>query len=752
MSISFLTIIPVLLLGFYFYISYRFAPREHHKKEGKDRDDHHAIGQIGMLAALALFGVDYFTSFFYASGEMMHALHPYGMENYTYIAVAIVAFANLVFGFLYMFSLGPFNEGGGSYTAAMRYLIPTFSLVAAIALIEDYVLTIVVSALSGADQFLSVLNAYHSHWIWHFLIGALLAGITWYLTIRGRGESAQVVFISIGVFVFLTITMAVGLSHAYLTGVPSFPFENHLEKVNLTSALLHLLTASMKGMVALTGLEAMSNGIQFIKDEDAGIVVWGKKHLPKFKKLWEFYSGKSGIGRIVQTSFIFYGGITTTFLVFFSIHFHVFDGTLGRTLVGNLAYIGFNQLPGGNLLFWTYQFLAVVLLAFASMTAFQDAQATEWRDVAIGAIPETIVKRDRKGTFTRSVTFTFVIAMLIMLLVKGRTSVAIPFYSIGVFLPISIMGFAIRKHVLTHYTGLKKYLGAAGATFAGILASIIFFGQVFGKWGEGGWIRLITFTALFLLAHLVIISPGGLRSPEQIYRIVRDKARVQGSMASIVEWQSMKMQEYRYKVIRLLSSLMSIFNIRVLSDKLPPPIHVEDYDHSLHLDHPEAPSFLEKHIENEIAEDTQYTHKKVLEHYTRQQVRNSVIIPISDLDEGTLQAIEYARLLSNDITAVHVSYDTVSTQAISKKWDLLAHGTRLKILMPDFENFIAPLIEYVEKIDQQRQPKQKITILVPQIVETSFLKKLRPRTAMLLRVEFSNNQEITIMDIPYMKK
>ena len=94
-------------------------------------------------------------------------------------------------------------------------------------------------------------------------------------------------------------------------------------------ALLHLLTATMKGMVALSGLEAMSNGIQFVINEDAGFVKWGKKHLPRLKALWHFYSGKSGIGRVVQTSFLFYGGLGTLFLTFFALRFNVFDGTAG---------------------------------------------------------------------------------------------------------------------------------------------------------------------------------------------------------------------------------------------------------------------------------------------------------------------------------------------------------------------------------------------------------------------------------------
>ena len=180
----------------------------------------HGAGQIGLLAAVALFGVDYFTSFYYATGEMMSALHPYGLQQYGYIAVGVIAFGNIVFGALYMYSLGIFNEGGGSYTASMRYLTPTLSLIVAVTLIQDYVLTIVVSALSGADQLLSVLNAYGTNWIWHFAIGAALAAITWYLTIRGRGESARVVFTLLGIFVLLTVTMAVGLIIANAQGVP----------------------------------------------------------------------------------------------------------------------------------------------------------------------------------------------------------------------------------------------------------------------------------------------------------------------------------------------------------------------------------------------------------------------------------------------------------------------------------------------------------------------------------------------------
>ena len=580
----------IALLIVFFYLSYRVSPRE------RAEDAHvHGAGQIGLLAAVALFGMDYFTSFFYGTGEMMSALHPYGLQRYGYIAAGVIALANFIFGALYMYSLGPFNEGGGSYTASMRYLKPTLSLIVAVTLIEDYVLTIVVSALSGGDQLLSILNLYGKYWWLHFIIGALLAAVTWYLTIRGRGESSKIAFTLLGIFAFLTITMAIGLIIAHYKGVPPIPATEPPKPATIGQALMHLLTGAMKGMVALSGLEAMSNGIQFVKNEDAGIVKLGKRRLPRLKGLWDFYSGKSGIGRFVQTAFLFYGGLTTFFLTAFAIRFDVFDGTLGRTLVGNLSYIGFGQIPGGIILFWFYQILAVILLAAASMTALQDAQATEWRDVAIGEIPEVIIYRDKRGTFTRSVTITFIVAVLIMLLVKGRTTVAAPFYCVGVFMPIMVMGLAIRKHILAHYTGRVRTLGALGAGIAAAVAASVFVGQIVGKWEEGGWVRLITFTTLFASAHLLLISPIGHRTPQQIYRIVREKARVQGAMASIVEWQSLQMQEYRYALLVAIARFYELFGVRRPVRYEPPP-PAGDYDHALHVDDPAAPSILEQYL------------------------------------------------------------------------------------------------------------------------------------------------------------
>ncbi len=586
-------IFSIALLIVIVFLAFKIAP-----VEKQDHAHIHGAGQIGLLAAVALFGVDYFTSYFYATGEMMSALQPYNLQKYAWIAVVIIAVANAVFGFLYMFSLGVFNEGGGSYTASMRYLAPGLSLVVAVVLLQDYIFTIVVSSLSGVDQLLSLTNSYNIAWIVRVAIGFALVTVTWFLTIRGRGESARVVFTMLGIFIMLTVAMALGLILAKSRGVAALPYQPAQPAPSLGMAFYHMLTASMKGLVALSGLEAMSNGIQFVIHEDAGIVKWGKQHLPQLQGLWNYYSGKSGIGRLVQTSFLFYGGVTTAFLTYFAIHFNAFDGTAGRSLVGNLAFIGFNQIPGGSILYWAYQILAVGLLAAASMTAFQDLQATEWRDVAMGEIPEVIVYRDKRGTFTRSVTIAYAVVILITFLIRGKTALGVPYYGIGVFMPIMVMGFAVRKHILNTYPkGAKRTWGSLGATFAGVLSGIVFVGQIAGKWTEGGWVVLISFSALVLVANLVLLSPVGHREPKQIYRIVREKARVQGAMASIVEWQSLRMQEYRYGLTGWIIRFLGFFGIRRPVD-LQAPVAAGDYDHALHVDHPEAPSLLQQYLDS----------------------------------------------------------------------------------------------------------------------------------------------------------
>ena len=211
-----------------------------------------------------------------------------------------------------------------------------------------------------------------------------------------------------------------------------------------------------------------------------------------------------------------------------------------------------------------------------------------------------MVYRNAQGTFTRSVTAAFIAAVLIMFLVRGETTKAVPFYGVGVFMPIMVMGLAIRQHMKQQYTGRARTIGMLGSTLAAILAALVFVGQIVGKWEEGGWVVLISFSALAILAHLLLLSPIGYRAPKQIQRIVRDKARVQGAMASIVEWQSLKMQEYRYGLLMALSRFFELLGVR-RPMRYAPPVVAGHYDDALHTDHPDAPSFLDQYLDEPVA-------------------------------------------------------------------------------------------------------------------------------------------------------
>ena len=249
--------------------------------------------------------------------------------------------------------------------------------------------------------------------------------------------------------------------------------------------------------------------------------------------------------------------------------------------MGNLASSVSARSQAASILFWAYQILAVALLAAASMTAFQDAQATEWRDVAIGEIPEFIVYRDPRGTFTRSVTITFGVAVLIMFLVQGQTTHGRAVLRRGRLHADHGDGPGDPQAHPPALHGPDAALGCAGRCALP---------RYWPRWslsarswasGEGGWVVLISFSILALAAHLLLLSPLGFRDPKQIHRIVRDKARVQGSMASIVEWQSLKMQEYRYSLLVGIAKFFALFGVYRPVRYEPKPVPAGDYDHAL---------------------------------------------------------------------------------------------------------------------------------------------------------------------------
>lgn len=536
----------------------------------------HDAGQLFLLAALPLFFIDFGTSAEYAAGELHKILAQENLQVYAPFADLAIALLNIAFGGLYIYALGVFRDGGGADTASMRYLGPSFAIMVAFLLLEDYTLTVVVSSLSGADQLLSTVNAVDSAGpLVHILLGVGIAGLTCWLTLRGRKDAARITFIILFTYVALMLLTFVALWVQTNQGVQPAPLPQPPTNLSVANIIGHIANSVLHGLVALTGLEAVSNGLQFIKNEDANYVKWGKQHLPRFQGVWNFLSGRVGVGRTIQFGFLFWGGITTALNSHFSNYFNVIDGTNGRTLVGNLAFIALVPM-GGVVLYGFRQVWSSLTLSFANMTAYEDMQSTAYRDGVRGILPVSLVYRSPNGNFPRPVLATFAVATIIMILVGGNTSAAIPFYGIGVFAPIAFMGFSVRKHLLL--TKPKGYQVAAPVVFViASLSVIIFMSQIVGKFEEGGWIRALSFSSLYIAGHVILLNKWGARSQETARHLIHDVSRIEGTMAELLGWQTRMMQTYRHNLLERIHRFHQPQFLPKLDTYPPYEIHYDNH-------------------------------------------------------------------------------------------------------------------------------------------------------------------------------
>ncbi len=128
-------------------------------------------------------------------------------------------------------------------------------------------------------------------------------------------------------------------------------------------------------------------------------------------------------------------------------------------------------------------------------------------------------------------------------------------------------------------------------------------------------------------------------------------------------------------------------------------------------------------------------------------------MPIGGVHNGTLAALKYARTLSMDITAVHISIDQIETDKIEEKWNRWGDGVRLIVLHSPYREFLEPMLEYVDQISDVLSPNEVITIVVPQFNPPRWWTRfLHTRTAEVLRKALLNRDGIVILEVPYQLK
>jgi amino acid transporter len=130
--------------------------------------------------------------------------------------------------------------------------------------------------------------------------------------------------------------------------------------------------------------------------------------------------------------------------------------------------------------------------------------------------------------------------------------------------------------------------------------------------------------------------------------------------------------------------------------------------------------------------------------------RHRVILPVSGIHRGTLEALDYALSLSDDVTAVHVSIDQEQKAALERKWNWWGKGTRLVVIESPYRTFLEPFLEYLDSIYATQQPNERLTIVVPQFTPRHWWHNLlHTQTAFWLRFVLLNKRGIVITEVPY---
>ncbi len=130
--------------------------------------------------------------------------------------------------------------------------------------------------------------------------------------------------------------------------------------------------------------------------------------------------------------------------------------------------------------------------------------------------------------------------------------------------------------------------------------------------------------------------------------------------------------------------------------------------------------------------------------------RNRVILPIGGVHRGTLHALNYARSLSDDVTAVHVALDQHEEEKIRSKWETWGDGVRLVIIPSPYRALIEPMIQYIREVAGQRQTGDMLTVVVPEFLpEKPWQNLLHMQTVFTLRMGLLGLSNIVIIEVPY---
>jgi amino acid transporter len=431
--------------------------------------------RLSKAAALTVFASDSLSSTAYATEEILLVLMLAGtamMHNVVPIAGAIALLLVIVV-VSYSQLIHAYPSGGGGYTVAKENLGVLPGLVAAAALMIDYVLTVAVSVAAGIAAVTSAFPSLLPHRIALCVLAVVLISLA---NLRGVRESARVFAIPVYAFIGCSYTLiAIGLWRHFVEGLQPQPPQIEAQLTQY-SPLFLLLRGFSQGCSALTGVEAVSNGVQAFR--------------------------KPVVRNAVITLFVMAAILGTLFLgISYLSHLYgivpKLDGS--ETVVSQIARSVFGaSVSGAGLLYYLVQFSTMAILVLAANTCFAGFPRLASILAQDRFVPRQFANLGDRLVFSNGIIVLGGLALALILGFGGDVHALIPLYAIGVFLAFTLSQAGLVVHWWrSRERGRWWRLGINlfGAITTGVVLLVI----AVVKFHEGAWIIVLAVPAIMYL-------------------------------------------------------------------------------------------------------------------------------------------------------------------------------------------------------------------------------------------------------------
>ena len=475
--------------------------------------------RLTKVKALAVFSSDAISSVAYATGEILFVLVLAGytaLQLSIPISIAIAVLLSIV-AFSYRQTIMAYPRGGGSYIVTRENLGTRLGLVAASAILIDYTLTVAVSISAGAQ---ALTSAFPDLRPFQVELALLFVGIMVLGNLRGIRESGSIFAIPTYAFI-VGLAGLIGLGFIrYFTGTAEIPPAPVIPPQQDLSVFL-ILTAFSAGAVAMSGTEAIADGVPAFKPPES---------------------------KNAATTLTVMAGILAVSFLSISILSWIYHANplLEETIISQLG----REIYGDNVLYYLFQFFTMGILVLAANTAFADFPRLASILARDSFLPHQFLFRGDRLAFSVGILALGGIAGALILAFGGDTHSLIPLYAVGVFLAFTLSqaGMVMRWRKLKS-PGWKRNAAING--FGAAMTCLILVIAAVTKFMHGAWLVMILIPAL--VAMFLVIS--------RHYQRVADQLRIEAQQLpphTIQQFVLVPIDTVNYASLRALSFARSM--------------------------------------------------------------------------------------------------------------------------------------------------------------------------------------------------